>query len=278
MFYDQPAAGSAPPAASQTSLSPPAPGSAQLLGSQASMGAPASAALLGSKTASVGGSVGSLSQTLPCVAAPVRLQPSLPEQLINSVFVSQQPEGLSVTMYGPLLTPMQQRCTHTVHMKCPGGDMQHVMDVIVAEHTEDKGILVQSGENLPVCYLDTRNAVRSQSSICDYGFSGGRYVNIYDFIPNAKTAENPMARVKETGHRSYDMVPVLQDGSQGNLWYRIQFLDDCANFIDSSGRLQANMKVRKRDGEDKCTYVLEISHNIDASVILSGLLSVIKLS
>lgn len=193
--------------------------------------------------------------------------PGLPEQLINSAFVAQQPEGLSFAMKGPLLTSAEQQITLAVRMKGRGGEMQHVLDVIVAEEAVDKGILMQTGEALPVCYLDTRN------------HKAQRRIDIYDHIPDSKSMkESPVACVRETGDRSFDLASVLADGKPGQLWLKIQYLGDCANFVDASGALRATMRLLQKDGEDNRTmYSVEVSQSCDASVILSGLIAAIKI-
>lgn len=200
-------------------------------------------------------------------AEKIHCDPGLPEQLINSAFVAQQPEGLSFAMKGPLLTSAEQQITLAVRMKGRGGEMQHVLDVIVAEEAVDKGILMQTGEALPVCYLDTRN------------HKAQRRIDIYDHIPDSKSMkESPVACVRETGDRSFDLASVLADGKPGQLWLKIQYLGDCANFVDASGALRATMRLLQKDGEDNRTmYSVEVSQSCDASVILSGLIAAIKI-
>lgn len=421
MFFAAPTSGDAikPPSGgslggSRTSISPPASGA--LLTSNRTSPPGSAANLNSSHVVKAQGSPGSTKHLQPSmgrdgfgstISRAIGMAPGLPEQLINSAFVAEQANGLTLAMQGPLLVPQQQRCTHTVHMKSAGGEMQHVLDVIVAEQTEDKGILIQSGENLSVCYLDTRNAlvckadrlllhltitnldfkrlkqsrkvyntfqaaleeiIGSESrhgiqhdhhvtwfgpssagdgklqvevkppnkdhvysvvrllnalsnpdeltealskrigdrlddvhGIGDYRhgeniiventsaepIEAPRHIDVYDYIPDILVqhhdkhqqhpAHPPLAVIKESGHRSFDMTPWTADGKPGKLWYKIQFLGECANFVDAWGTLRATMRLL-RHGQDRVLYSLEVSHNVDASVILSGLISVIKLS
>lgn len=203
-----------------------------------------------------------------------------PEMCIRTSFIVQQPEGLSLYMYGPELTSTPQCATLQVHNKPYGsaGEMQYVMDVTVAEQATGKCVFIEGGK-LPVSYLDTTYALHGKQT---HDGKTVRCIDIYDDVPE-RGRSRPHLCVRESGHRACEMIAVPANGKLGKLWYTIRYMGDTgcaasADVIDAFNILRGSMQLVQREGDDRHMYIIEVSPHVDASVILSGIIAAIKLS
>lgn len=199
------------------------------------------------------------------------------EPILQKTLVVPQAEGLTLHLVGPQIVQTPQQATLKVHMNYGAIDSRLIMNVFIAEQTEDKGILIHSVQHFPVAFLDTRLAV----SWTVHPPRVQRHVKIFTEIPSGIEEEKSMDYicVEPVGQGHYDVYKVnggTGGSKRGPLWYNVRYAQESANIVDSSGRLVASMEIRRKHDKNSA-YVLEVSPNIDASLILAVVLSVFKL-
>merc|ERR1719440_1659164 len=161
-----------------------------------------------------------------------------------------------------------------------------IMDIFIAEQPEDKGIMIQSAQQFPLAYVDTRMAVKWSANPPRLK----RHIKIYNEIPkHPGVADQFYIRVEPTnteGH--YDVIPVTNGQKSKKTWYNVRFTDNSCNVVDDYGRLIATMEIRRKEDEGvtakmskkvrpgHAIYVLEVSCDTDASLIMAVLLGIFK--
>jgi hypothetical protein len=202
-------------------------------------------------------------------AAPTEV-PHLSGPVLQPTMLVQQPEGLTLSVYGPEVKAQPQRTALQVRMFAPGMPHDIMFNILIAERSGLKGILLETVQHFPVAYADTSHA---------YPSSGGqeRHVKIYDHVPEPDTEQPTYVHVKETIRGQFDIAPVT-DGEVGELWYQARQTAGSFTIVDAVGRLQASVSTRFKDGQSNVDLVIALSQHVDAALILTSIVAMTKLS
>jgi len=211
----------------------------------------------------------------PVQAQPGGLQSTL-EQPLCSALIVHQPGGVTLQVNG-LLAPYQQEEVLAVsHLESTSVD-EVIVRVFISESGRDSGILMESAMRFPIAFLDTEKAVQPKGA--SPAPPSTRKVSISRAAPVSwDPCATPFAVVKAEEPSHFVVRRGTADGSPGKELLSVVSDESGSqsNVLDENHRLIAAMETRT-DPTGRPFYLVHIDQGVDAGLVLSGVISAVKL-